>query len=61
MKEFLQFIIAIILGVVIALAVLTHYPCVQMESDFKVNPDYRLEANDKVIDTIWIYKARNKE
>lgn len=60
MKEIGVFLVAYLLGVLVTLVVVTSEPCVQMESDFKVNPDYKLEANGKVVDTVWIYKAKNK-
>lgn len=60
MKETGELIAAFLVGAIVASLVVASKPCVQMESDFKVNPDYRLEANGKVVDTVWIYKAKNK-
>ena len=60
MKKIDIFIIAYLLGTLITFVIIASEPCVQMESDFKVNPDYKLEANGKVVDTVWIYKAKNK-
>lgn len=31
-----------------------------LESETKLEPDYRLEANGKVVDTIWVYKLKTK-
>ena len=60
MKETGELIAAFLVGAIVTLLVVANKPCVQMESDFKVNPDYRLEANGKVVDTVWIYKAKNR-
>jgi hypothetical protein len=60
MKKTVELISAFLVGSFITIVVLTSKPCIKMESDFKVNPDYRLEVNGKVVDTIWIYNAKNK-
>lgn len=31
-----------------------------IESKTKIQPDYRLEANEKKVDTIWIYKIKSE-
>lgn len=31
-----------------------------LESKTKLEPDYRLEANGKVVDTVWVYKLKTE-
>ena len=31
-----------------------------IESKTKIKPDYRLEANEKKLDTIWVYRIKSE-
>ena len=31
-----------------------------IESKTKIQPDFRLEVNDKKVDTIWVYKLKSE-
>lgn len=57
MKELIQFLVALILGAFITLAILSKYPQKTFKSKKKLTPDYELTITDgTVVDTVWVYK-----
>ena len=59
MGLFIMAIIGILLSIIFGIKLIfnTSKP---IESKTKIQPDYRLEADEKKVDTIWIYRIKSE-
>ena len=59
MGLFIMAIIGILLSIIFGITLIFN-TAEPIESKTKIQPDYRLEANGKKVDTIWVYRIKSE-